>query len=106
MSTFLIPEVKGLAAGIAYGVVRPWREEKLLRVLAPCVGAAVFRDDGAELWVCEYVHPRRRRHLAGCDRNDVLASIRGESAKPVEKHQIATRRLDGRPWFCVQRSSR
>ena len=32
-------------------------------------------------------------------------SIRGESAKPVEKYQIATRRLDGRRWFCVRRSS-
>ncbi len=47
-STFFVTEVERFAVRIAYGVVRPWREKKLVRVLAPGVGAAAFRDDRAE----------------------------------------------------------
>ncbi len=68
-----------------------------MRVFAPGVGAAAFGDEGSEHGLASTF-----THGAGvmCPvvrRDDVLASIRSESAQPVEKDQAAMSRLDAVP---------
>ncbi len=91
-----VAEVDGFSARIAHRIVVPGRETKFVRILAPGVGGAALRNDRAEVRIGENVHPRRRRYLTGPLRNDVFATVGGESAQSVEQDQIAARRRNGR----------
>ena len=65
MAALFVAQVKRLSARIADRIVVPGREAELVGVLAPGVGQAALRDDGAEMRVGQHIHPRRRRHLPG-----------------------------------------
>ena len=61
MAAFLVAQVEGLAARVGDRVVVPGREAELVGVLAPGVGLAALRDDGAEVRIGQHVDPGRRR---------------------------------------------
>ena len=86
-----VAQVQRLSARIAHRVVMPGREAEFVRVLAPGVGNAAFRDHRSELRIRQHVYPRRRRYLPGCEGNDVFAPVAGEAAQPVAEDQLPKR---------------
>ena len=58
-----VTKIKSLPSGITHRIVVPGSEAELMGVLAPRVGRTAFRNHGAEVGVCQHVHPWRRRHL-------------------------------------------
>src|SRR5512140_3965235 len=87
-TALLVTDVKGLPARIAHGVVVPWTEAELVRVLSSGAGLAAFRNDAAEVRVRQHVHPRRRCFPPVRGRNHVFPPVRRESSEPVEEDQV------------------
>ena len=73
----------------------PGAEAKLVGVLAPGIGLTGLGDDSAEVGVGQHVHPGCRGLLPGVGGDDVLATIRGETAHPVAQDQVTRRQLAG-----------
>ena len=96
MAAFLVAQVICLGVGVADRIVRPRRETELMRVLAPGMGAAALRDQRAERRVGQDVYPRRRGHPCGHAGDDILASIRRETAQSVLQDQVAPSQFDDR----------
>ena len=86
----LVAQVDRLATAVRYRIVVPGRQAEFVCVFAPGVGAARFRNDGAEMRVGDHVDPGRGRCLPRRQANHVLAAICGESAQVVAKdHALA-----------------
>src|SRR5512142_3499297 len=90
-SGLLVPDVEGLARGVAHRVVVPGRQPELVGVLDPGIGAPAFADDGADLGAGDDVGPRRPCGLTGLERNDVFAAVRREAAQPVAEDALPGR---------------
>ncbi|HLA28545.1 MAG TPA: hypothetical protein VJZ49_11690 [Syntrophales bacterium] len=88
VTPLFIAEVERLPARIAHGIVMPGSEAKLVGILGPGVGRAALGDDGTKILIRQDICPWRRRHLVRRGGNDVLVTVRGESAESVEKQQI------------------
>src|SRR5205823_828341 len=88
VAAFFIANVKGFAVRITHRIVRPWRQAEFVRIFTPRVGRAALRDDGSKRTVRYHIHPRSRRHMIACGRNDVLAAVGCETAKTVEENQV------------------
>src|SRR5580765_3557183 len=95
VASLFVTEVQGFSARIAHRVVVPRGETKFVGVLAPGIGLAVLRDDGAKVRIRQNIDPRRRRHMPVRSRNDILAAIRRESSQPIEKGEIGARYRSG-----------
>ena len=96
MAALFIAQIEGLAADIRDGVVVPRGEAELVRVLAPGVGSAAFRDDRAKVRIRQHIHPRGGRDLSRLQANDVLVTVGREAAETVEEQQVLSRKLFAR----------
>ena len=65
LAGLFVADVEGLAGEVAHRIVVPGGEPEFVRVLAPGVGAAAFRNDGAERRIGQHIDPGRGRDLAG-----------------------------------------
>ena len=92
-----ILDVEHFAGTIADAIVGPLRNLMLLAVDCPRVSSALDRDLESERRICDHVDPRRRRPLALAENRQVLTAVRGKSAEPVEKFDLAPRHQDLRP---------
>ncbi len=97
LPAFLIAQVKRFAAYIGYRVVAPRCEAEFMRIFAPGVGLAAFRNHAAEMRVRQYVDPRRRGGLASSRRDDVFAAVRGKATQAIEKLQACANGVGSRP---------
>ena len=57
MAALFVTEIQGFSARIAHRVVLPRSEAEFMGVLAPGVGLAVLRDDGAKVRIRQYIRP-------------------------------------------------
>ena len=96
LAGLLVAQVKGLPGRVPHGIVAPRRQAEFVGVLHPGVGAAAFRDDRAEGWICDHVDPRGGRHLPGAEGDDVFVAIAGEAAESVLEDQLPRRDRPGR----------
>src|SRR4029077_4935672 len=95
MAPLFVTEIQGFSARIAHRVVLPWSKAEFMGVLAPSVGLAVLRDDGAKVRISQYIDPRCRRHMPVRGRDYMLAPSRRESSQSVEKGEIVPRQRSG-----------
>src|SRR3546814_358606 len=93
LAGILVPDVKRFARRVADRVVGPWRQPKLVRVLAPGVGATTFGDDGPEPRVGKHVGPGGGRRAPWIQGDDVFTAIGGETAQAVVEHEFRDRRI-------------
>ncbi|KFB72658.1 MAG: hypothetical protein AW09_002150 [Candidatus Accumulibacter phosphatis] len=95
LAGLFIAQVEGFATRIGHRVVVPRGQTEFVRVLAPGVGNAAFRNDAAKMRIRQDVDPRCRRHLLRREKDDVLAAVWRESSQAIEQDQFRTRRRGG-----------
>src|SRR6185295_5007609 len=71
VAPLFVTEIQAFSARITYRVVEPRSETEFVGVLAPGIGLAVLRDDGAKVRIRQDIDPRRRRHIPVRSRNDI-----------------------------------
>ena len=85
----LISNVQSLAATIAHRIVIPGGQAELLRVLAPGICAAAFRDHCPEIGICYHIRPGSRCGLSWSYPDYVFASIFCEATKTIKEYQVS-----------------
>jgi len=91
LSSLLIANVKGLARGVLNGIVAPGRQSKFMGILHPSVSCAAFGNNCTEKGIGQDIDPRRRRHLAGLEGDDIFVAIAGKAAQAVREIQLPLR---------------
>ncbi|MNF86938.1 hypothetical protein D3C84_693890 [compost metagenome] len=94
---FIVAQVQGLAAGVANRIVVPGGQAELVGVQVPGVGAATFRDDRTEQWICQHIDPGGRSADAGLQLEHVLAAVAAEAAIGVGQAEGGIGRASRRP---------
>src|SRR4249919_1143726 len=75
VAPLFVTEIQAFSARIAHRVVVPRSEAEFVGVLAPGIGLAVLRDDGAKVRIRQDIYPGCRRHMPLRGRDDILAAI-------------------------------
>src|SRR4029450_5802603 len=92
LATVFIPEVDGLARGVADRVIRPRGELVLTAVERPGVTRARLRNLEAKNRIGDHVDPGRWRPLSLAENRHILTAIRSEATEAVEELEVRPRR--------------
>src|SRR5258708_18426038 len=86
-TALFIPDIESLSGRIADRIIIPGSEAEFVSILMPGISLPAFRNDGAEIWIGEYIDPGRgSRPLPGCG-DDIFAAVGRATTEPSVKTQ-------------------